>query len=111
MKNFPEYEIKKASKTIVLRPVVLVLQNLTPEEKLELRLSAKTTDGIARIYDNENLFAVYDMYVVEQLSLAKLVRHHLRKFFTTIASKIGMGAGVIVVESAKTLPVMNGAAH
>lgn len=93
-------------RTIIKRPVLAAVKlsgRFTPEDRNLLRAKAwrKSTDGATMTMTSTDFgresALFFDVYVVEQLSLLKRLRHTFRVFKAAIARNIGVYPRVIVI--------------
>lgn len=76
----------------------------TPEEMDDLRnqafersLDGSTMTSVATDGFGNHIVLKFDLYMVEQLSIPKRLRHFLRKFFTAVACYVGVSPVVKVI--------------
>lgn len=93
-------------RTIIKRPVLAAVKlsgGFTHEDRQLLRAKAwsKSTDGATMTMTSTDFgresALFFDVYVVEQLSLLKRLRHTFRVFKAAIARNIGVHPRVIVI--------------
>lgn len=92
--------------TIIKRPVLAAVKlsgAFTHEDRQLLRTKAwsKSTDGATMTMTSTDFgresALFFDVYVVEQLSLLKRLRHTFRVFKAAIARNIGIQSRIIVI--------------
>lgn len=91
---------------VIKRPILAAVKlsgRFTEDERRYLRKKAwrKSTDDATMTMTSNDFgresVLFFDVYVVEQLSLLKRLRHSLRVFKTAIASYVGIKPRIIII--------------